>query len=103
MCLQLVALAFACVHAHTDMRMCTVRQALRVLVPFVPTICPVVDVEAGYIYMRPPKGLLDEMAFAPPKKRVVIRGLLPLYGESCFWDLSCAAGMDRELGVQLNG
>jgi len=78
------------IHNHT----------LQVLVPFVPTICPVVDKEAGYIYMFPPRGLLD-IAQPPPKKQVVIRGLLPLYGESSFWTLASSIGLDLTADMQL--
>jgi hypothetical protein len=63
----------------------------------VPTICPVVDVEGGHIYMRPPKGLLD-LAQPPPKKQVVIRGLLPRCGESTFWQLPGSQGLSLEQG-----
>lgn len=34
-------------------------KALRVLVPFVPPIVPMIDIEEGILHLTPPGGLLD--------------------------------------------
>jgi 16S rRNA processing protein RimM len=46
-----------------------------VLVPFVPAICPVVDLENKVIYIDPPTGLLD-LSYAHEENRA-IKGFLP--------------------------
>eukprot|EP00306_Pavlova_sp_CCMP459_P002739 CAMPEP_0185178024 /NCGR_PEP_ID=MMETSP1139-20130426/30588_1 /TAXON_ID=298111 /ORGANISM="Pavlova sp., Strain CCMP459" /LENGTH=379 /DNA_ID=CAMNT_0027743835 /DNA_START=153 /DNA_END=1290 /DNA_ORIENTATION=+ len=49
----------------------------RVFIPFVPAICPEVDVEAKRIYIEPVPGLLD-LTQPVADEEVFIRGLLPM-------------------------
>lgn len=46
------------------------------LVPLVPQIVPVINLEEDYIEINPPPGLLD-LSYEEKKKRVTIRGFLP--------------------------
>ena len=71
-------------------------KALRALIPFVRALVPEVDLARGEIHVVPPPGLLG-LARPPPRRKVSIRGLLPLWGLSGFWLLPAAAGVDKAL------
>jgi hypothetical protein len=60
---------------HSMLEIRKLRSKECVLIPFVPAIVPLVDLELRRVYIDPPKGLLD-MSYLPTD-RVVIRGYLP--------------------------
>ena len=61
-------------HAMLEIRLLSSEELC--LIPMVPQIVPLVNLEEDYIEIDPPVGLLD-LSYAEKKKKVAIRGFLP--------------------------